>query len=421
MIQKPTIGIIGMGYVGLPLAIEFGKYFRVIGFDIDQEKIDELKLGVDKTNEVRKKDFKLSKYINFSSDQSSLDEAKHFIITVPTPVTRSNVPDLKFIKSASSIVANYIKKGSCIIYESTVYPGATEEICLPILQANSNLIFNKDFFIGYSPERINPGDTKHKLTNITKIVSASNKKSLNIISKLYSKIIKAGIYETSSIRVAEAAKVIENTQRDLNIALMNELSIIFNKIGIDTKDVLNAAATKWNFANYYPGLVGGHCIGIDPYYLTFKAKQHNYNPKIILSGRQLNNSMSRYIGQVLLKKFNEMKITTKNTKVLILGLTFKENCPDTRNSKVFDLISFLKNKVGNIHVHDPWVSTNKIDGAKVLPSINFNNKYDAIIIAVNHSKFRSIGINKIKSMQKENSVLFDVKGMFHKKHSDLRL
>lgn len=421
MSQKSTIAIIGMGYVGLPLAIEFGKNFNVIGFDIDQKKIDRLNSGVDKTNEVSKQEFKSSKYIHFSSNEDSLTEALHFIITVPTPVTRNNIPDLNFLRSASKLVAKYIKRGSCIVYESTVYPGATEEFCLPILKANTNLIFNRDFFIGYSPERINPGDTKHKLTNITKIVSASNEKSLKIVSELYSSIIKAGIYKTSSIQVAEAAKVIENTQRDLNIALMNELSIIFNKIGIDTREVLSAASTKWNFANYTPGLVGGHCIGVDPYYLTFKAKQYNYDPKIILSGRQLNNSMSKYIGQSLLKKLRDKKIRVKNSKVLILGLTFKENCPDIRNSKVFDLVSFLKNKVGSLHLYDPWAPKTKIDGTKVLKSINYRTKYDAIIIAVNHSKFKNIGINRIKSLQKGNSVLFDVKGMFHKKHSDLRL
>jgi len=421
MSQKSTIAIIGMGYVGLPLAIEFGKNFNVIGFDIDQKKIDRLNSGVDKTNEVSKQEFKSSKYIHFSSNEDSLTEALHFIITVPTPVTRNNIPDLNFLRSASKLVAKYIKRGSCIVYESTVYPGATEEFCLPILKANTNLIFNRDFFIGYSPERINPGDTKHKLTNITKIVSASNEKSLKIVSELYSSIIKAGIYKTSSIQVAEAAKVIENTQRDLNIALMNELSIIFNKIGIDTREVLSAASTKWNFANYTPGLVGGHCIGVDPYYLTFKAKQYNYDPKIILSGRQLNNSMSKYIGQSLIKKLRDKKIRVKNSKVLILGLTFKENCPDIRNSKVFDLVSFLKNKVGSLHLYDPWAPKTNIDGTKVLKSINYRTKYDAIIIAVNHSKFKNIGINRIKSLQKGNSVLFDVKGMFHKKHSDLRL
>jgi len=421
MSQKSTIAIIGMGYVGLPLAIEFGKNFNVIGFDIDQKKIDRLNSGVDKTNEVSKQEFKSSKYIHFSSNEDSLTEALHFIITVPTPVTRNNIPDLNFLRSASKLVVKYIKRGSCIVYESTVYPGATEEFCLPILKANTNLIFNRDFFIGYSPERINPGDTKHKLTNITKIVSASNEKSLKIVSELYSSIIKAGIYKTSSIQVAEAAKVIENTQRDLNIALMNELSIIFNKIGIDTREVLSAASTKWNFANYTPGLVGGHCIGVDPYYLTFKAKQYNYDPKIILSGRQLNNSMSKYIGQSLIKKLRDKKIRVKNSKVLILGLTFKENCPDIRNSKVFDLVSFLKNKVGSLHLYDPWAPKTNIDGTKVLKSINYRTKYDAIIIAVNHSKFKNIGINRIKSLQKGNSVLFDVKGMFHKKHSDLRL
>jgi UDP-N-acetyl-D-galactosamine dehydrogenase len=421
MDKNLTICIIGMGYVGLPLAIEFGKFFNVIGYDIDKEKIKKLKLGIDDTKEVSSKQFRLSKFLKFSHEDISLAEAKHFIITVPTPVKKNNIPDLKYLKSASRVVGKYIKKGSCIVYESTVYPGATEEVCLPILENNTSLRYNRDFFLGYSPERINPGDTKYKLTNITKIISASSPKALITINKLYSTIIKAGTYKTSSIKVAEAAKVIENTQRDLNIALMNELSIIFNKIGIETKEVLQAASTKWNFANYSPGLVGGHCIGVDPYYLTYIAKKYNYDPKIILSGRKLNNSMSSYIVQALISEQRKKKISPSKSRVLVLGLTFKEDCPDTRNSKVLNLIQDLKSKVAYIDAYDPWIEENIIEGATILKRINFQKKYESIIIAVGHKAFIKMGIKKIKSLLTENSVLFDVKGIFSKKDSDLRL
>ena len=341
--MKFNIAIIGLGYIGLPLAIEFSKFHKVIGFDINKKRINELKKGVDKTNEIIIKK-EIFKKINFTDNVQLLKNSNVFIITVPTPVKKNKTPDLSYLKNASQIVGRFLKKSSIVIYESTVFPGCTEEFCNPILEKTSGLKLNKDFFLGYSPERINPGVNIHKLPNIVKIVSGSNKYALNLIKKLYSKIIKAGIHVTDKIKTAEAAKVIENIQRDINIALINECSVIFKKLNLDTSKILKAAETKWNFIPFKPGLVGGHCIGVDPYYLTYKAKETNYDPKVILAGRKVNDNMSNYIAKNVHKTLNVGVKRYQKKRVLILGLSFKENCVDTRNSKVFDIINYLQKK-----------------------------------------------------------------------------
>ena len=339
------IGIIGLGYVGLPLAVEFSKKFNVVGFDIDSKRVLQLKKGIDKTNEVSKRQIlNSSKSLEFTVSTETLSTANFFIVTVPTPITKSKQPDLKSIVSASRMIGSFLKQGDIVVYESTVYPGVTRDICIPILENKSKLKLNHDFFVGYSPERINPGDKSHRVNDITKVVSGSDAYSLKAISLVYKSIIDAGIHKASSIEVAEAAKVIENTQRDLNIALANELSIIFNKIGIDTKEVIEAASTKWNFSPFYPGLVGGHCIGVDPYYLTYKSELLGHNPEVILSGRNLNDNMPSHIVDSLKKTLKSKNKSLMHSKVLIMGYTFKENCPDTRNTKVLDLVKILKNK-----------------------------------------------------------------------------
>ncbi len=422
-LQSTKIGIIGLGYVGLPLAIEFNKKFNVVGFDVNDVRIQDLKNGLDLTNEVDESDLKKAKNLEFSSDIDALRACNFYIITVPTPININNQPNLRPLISASNTVAKILKKNDIVVYESTVYPGATEEECVPILEKVSKLSLNKDFYVGYSPERINPGDKKHRLPNITKITSGSNNKSANFIDKVYKTIIKAGTYKAESIKVAEAAKVIENTQRDLNIALINELAIIFDIMNIDTEAVLKAAETKWNFLPFRPGIVGGHCIGVDPYYLTHKSKSLGYKPEIILAGRKLNDNMASFISSKIIKLLSNNNIKIHKSKVLILGLSFKEDCPDIRNTKVIDIVNELHDYKCEVDVFDPWVDHNEAKneyGISLLKDIN-SNYYDGIIIAVSHSHFKKMGIKKIRSFGKEKHVIYDLKYLFSSHQVDMRL
>jgi UDP-N-acetyl-D-galactosamine dehydrogenase len=423
MITHPKIGIVGLGYVGLPLAVAFSKNFNVVGLDISKSRIAELNSGIDSTLEVEVSSLKGNKRISFTCNALDLNTCNYIIITVPTPVDSNNLPDLSPLISASRTIGSILQKNVTVIYESTVYPGATEEICVPILESESGLKFNKDFFVGYSPERINPGDKHHRIENIVKVTSGSNPEIAEKIDKLYASIILAGTHKASSIKVAEAAKVIENTQRDVNIALVNELSIIFNSLEIDTEEVLNAAGTKWNFLPFRPGLVGGHCIGVDPYYLTYKSEKVGYNPEIILAGRKLNDSMGSYIANQLILEMVQKSIDVKNAKVLIMGLTFKENCPDTRNTKVIDIIRVLSKKVAQVDCYDPWVDNELVREQYKINQISLPSEdhYDAIILAVAHSKFEELGIVNIRKFGKSNNVIYDLKYLFSKEESDLRL
>ncbi len=421
-IEKIKIAVIGLGYVGLPLAVEFSKKKKVIGFDVDEKRITELKEGFDKTGELSNREILSVQDIKFTSNVDELSESNFYIVTVPTPVDAKNVPDLSMLKSASKLVGKVLKEDDIVVYESTVYPGATEEICVPILERESNLIFNKDFFCGYSPERINPGDKKNKLPNITKITSGSTKESAAFINQLYSEIISAGTHMTNSIIEAEAAKVIENTQRDINIALMNELSIIFRKMNIDTEAVLEASRTKWNFLDFKPGLVGGHCIGVDPYYLTYKSEKVGHKSQIILAGRGLNDGMSKYIYdefKILLKS----KIKNKDPRILVMGVTFKENCPDIRNSKIFDIIKMLKEDKYYTDLYDSLADKDEVERKSGIRPIDSLTKdfYDAIFLAVPHEEFLDMGHKKIKSLLKNESVFLDLKSCFDKEHSDYRM
>ena len=422
-LSNTRIGIIGLGYVGLPLALEFSKEFPVIGFDISENRITDLQSGHDFTNEVYKSDLVEANNITFSSDSLDLKDCNFYIVTVPTPIKKNNKPDLGPLLSASNLVAKLLKKDDVVVYESTVYPGATEEDCVPILERISGLVLNNDFYIGYSPERINPGDKMHRLPNIKKVISGSNNESANFIERVYQKIITAGTYKAESIKVAEAAKVIENTQRDLNIALINELAIIFNLMDIDTEAVLRAAETKWNFLPFRPGLVGGHCIGVDPYYLTHKSKSLGYKPEIILAGRRLNDGMASFVSSQVLKLIAQKNININNPKILILGLSFKEYCPDIRNTKVVDIMNELIEYKCNVSVYDPWVSrlaAKKEYGIDLIKKIEVN-QYDGIIIAVAHKQFKKLGIKEIKSYGKPNHVLYDLKYLFSAEQVDKRL
>ena len=406
--KSTTICIIGLGYVGLPLAVSFEKHFDVIGYDIDLKRINNLRKGYDTTDEVSRNDLLKAKSIKYTSEIDNIKNVDIFIITVPTPIYKNKTPDLRLLKKSCDTVGKIIKKNSIVVFESTVYPGVTEEICATLIEKKSGLKFNLDFFCGYSPERIDPGKSKHKLQNIIKITSGSNQYSSNVIDKLYKKIIKAGTYRADSIKVAEAAKVIENTQRDLNISLVNELSILFNKLDIKTNKVLDAAATKWNFINFRPGLVGGHCIGVDPYYLTFKSKKIGYNPKVILSGRKMNDEMSRYVSNKAISELKKKYKRVHDRKILILGFSFKENCKDVRNTKVYDLYRYLRQKKINIDIYDPLVDKKDVDKyykVKLLKKLP-KNKYDLIIIAVGHKEF----IN-IKSKYFIGSLVFDLKSI----------
>ena len=413
--MKVKIGIIGLGYVGLPLAVEFSNKYKTRGYDINKIRINELSNGVDSTLEVstEKLNKSLSSNLFLSSNIDDLKNCNFYIITVPTPIDKNNSPDLRPLLNATKTVSNILKKGDIVVYESTVYPGCTEEDCLPILEKNSKLKLNEDFFIGYSPERINPGDKDRTVSKIVKLTSGSNSYSATIINDVYSNIIIAGTYLAPSIKVAEAAKVIENSQRDINIAFVNELSKIFSLMNIDTQEVLKAASTKWNFLKFKPGLVGGHCIGVDPYYLAQKSQQLGYNPEIILSGRRINDSMGEFIASDFVKLLIKSNHIVKKSKVLILGLTFKENCPDHRNTKVVDLVKSLKSYDINISLYDPWVDKKHFEEKyklKVNESIE-NLKFDGIILAVSHDLFKKINLDKIKSS--ENSVVYDVKGFFN--------
>ena len=423
ILSDVKIGVIGLGYVGLPLAIEFSKFFQVVGFDIDSSRIKSLRLGNDETLEVTERELTDSDRLLLSAEVCDLSECNVYVITVPTPIDTSNQPDLSSLLNATKMVAKVLKKDDVVIYESTVYPGATEDECVPLLEKFSGKQFNQDFFVGYSPERINPGDKKHRLTDIIKVTSGSTKTTADFVDQLYSKIIRAGTHRAPSIKVAESAKVIENTQRDLNIALMNELSIVFNRMGINTHDVLEAAKSKWNFLPFSPGLVGGHCIGVDPYYLTTKAQTLGYHPEIILAGRRLNDSMPSYIVTQLVKEMVKRNISIAGSKILVLGLTFKENCPDVRNTKVLDLVGELKDMNSEVYVHDPWVSEMSVKdfNSVTLVGCPQNEEYDAIVIAVAHDEFRTMGPKVVRDFGKKNCVVFDLKNIFEKTESDWQL
>ena len=417
------IGILGMGYVGLPLAIEFSRKFPIIGFDINAKRIDDLNNGIDATNEVTTAELRQSKDLIFSSDPEALKDCNFYIVTVPTPINKDKRPDLSPLLSASMLIAQFLVKGDVVVYESTVYPGATEDDCVPLLEQGSGLLLNKDFYVGYSPERINPGDKTHRLPDIKKVTSGSNVESAKFIDQTYKKIIRAGTYPAESIKVAEAAKVIENTQRDLNISLINELAIIFNLMGIDTEEVLQAAETKWNFLRFRPGLVGGHCIGVDPYYLTHKAQSLGYNPEIILAGRRLNDGMSSFVSAQLIKLLAQKGIKINGAKVLILGLAFKENCPDIRNTKVIDIVNELNEYQCKVTVYDPWVDRLEAKneyGIKLLDDTK-SELYDAIVIAVAHKEFKQMGIDKIRALGKPKHVVYDLKYLFPASQVDKRL
>tara|TARA_B100000795_G_scaffold269589_1_gene259471 strand:+ start:1197 stop:2465 length:1269 start_codon:yes stop_codon:yes gene_type:complete len=417
------IAVIGLGYVGLPLAVEFGKKRDTIGFDINKSRINELLSGNDHTLEITSAELLKSKYLSFTSDIKDIQDCSIYIITVPTPIDKNKEPDLFPLKESSRAVGKVIKQGDIIIYESTVYPGATEEVCVPILEKNSGLKYNKGFYCGYSPERINPGDKKHRLIDIKKITSGSNPEIADFIDNLYNEIITAGTFRAQSIRVAEAAKVIENTQRDVNIALVNELALIFNKLGIDTEEVLKAAESKWNFLSFRPGLVGGHCIGVDPYYLTQKALAVGYNPKMILAGRRLNDSMTTQVLNQVFELMEDKNIKIHQSNILIMGLTFKENCPDIRNTLVAKLVKEFEVLDCNVDVFDPWVDKDEAAKEYQIQLINepFTGKYDAIILAVAHDEFKALKVEKIKSFGKENHVIYDLKYLLPAEYSDGRL
>ncbi|NCU24690.1 Vi polysaccharide biosynthesis UDP-N-acetylglucosamine C-6 dehydrogenase TviB [Acinetobacter haemolyticus] len=409
------IAIIGLGYVGLPLAVEFGKKVSVVGFDIHQKRVDELKSGQDHTLEVSPEELKQAAQLSYSSNLNDLKECNFFIVTVPTPVDEVNRPDLTPLRKASETLGKVIKKGDIVVYESTVYPGATEEVCIPVLEQISGLKFNQDFFAGYSPERINPGDKVNTLTKIKKITSGSTPEVADFVDQVYASIITAGTHKASSIKVAEAAKVIENTQRDLNIALVNELSVIFDRLGIDTIDVLEAAGSKWNFLPFRPGLVGGHCIGVDPYYLTHKAEEVGYHPQVILAGRRINDNMARYVARNTIKRMLQNGIDVPRAKVGVLGVTFKENCPDIRNSKVADLIREFEAWGAQVVVADPWADAEEVkhEYGIELGQVNAEHPVDALVVAVGHNEFRKLSATELKSYVRSNQpVLADVKGLF---------
>lgn len=405
------IGVIGLGYVGLPLAVEFGKIYGVTGFDISESRVAELKKGVDRTLEVDASNLKSSAFLKFTTRPADLAACNYYIVTVPTPVNEHKIPDLGPLLKACETVGRVLAKGDIVIFESTVYPGATEEDCVPVLEKNSGLKFNRDFYCGYSPERINPGDKRHTLVKIKKVTSGSTPAAAKKVDALYRSVIVAGTHLAPSIKVAEAAKVIENSQRDINIAFINELAKIFHKMNIDTGDVLAAAATKWNFLPFRPGLVGGHCIGVDPYYLTYKAQSLGYIPEIILAGRRLNDNMGGYVAGHIIKLMIKKDIMINKSKVLVLGITFKENCPDIRNSRVVDIINELKEFGADMDVYDPWARADEVRGEYKISMIKDirGRKYDAIVLAVAHDAFKSIDIAPLK---KKNSIVYDVKGFF---------
>jgi UDP-N-acetyl-D-glucosamine/UDP-N-acetyl-D-galactosamine dehydrogenase len=421
--KNKKIALIGLGYVGLPLAVEFGKKRAVVGFDINQPRINDLKNGVDSTLETTPEELKEAVHLSYTTNLDDIKDCTIFIVTVPTPIDKHKRPDLTPLERSSEAVGSILKKGDIVIYESTVYPGATEEVCVPILEQKSGLIFNKDFYCGYSPERINPGDKEHHLTTIKKVTAGSTPEVATEVDNLYLEIIIAGTHKASNIKVAEAAKVIENTQRDVNIALINELALIFNKLDIDTESVLEAAGTKWNFIPFRPGLVGGHCIGVDPYYLTHKALEVGYNPEMILAGRRLNDSMGFYVAGQVSKLMTKKSIHVVDANVLIMGLTFKENCPDIRNTRVVDLVEEFEGFNCNVDVYDPWVDKDEVEheyGIKPIDQM-VEGKYDAILLAVAHDEFKELSLEQIKAFGKDKHVLYDIKYLLDANEVDGRL
>ena len=421
--NEKKIALIGLGYVGLPLAVEFGKKRTVVGFDINPNRIEDLNRGIDSTLEITKEELRCAVHSSYTTNLDDIKDCEIFIITVPTPIDKHKRPNLTPLEMSSKVVGSILKKGDIVIYESTVYPGATEEVCIPILEQQSGLTFNRDFYCGYSPERINPGDKEHRLTTIKKVTAGSSPDIATEVDELYQEIITAGTHKASSIKVAEAAKVIENTQRDLNIALINERAIIFNKLDIDTESVLKAAGTKWNFLPFRPGLVGGHCIGVDPYYLTHKAIEVGYNPEIILAGRRLNDSMGSYVSGQVSKLMTKKRIHVVDAHILIMGLTFKENCPDLRNTRVVDLVKEFENFNCNVDVYDPWASKDEAFHVYNIAPIDkpAKGKYDAIILAVPHDEFKDLAVGEIRAYGKKNHVLYDIKYLLKADESDGRL
>jgi len=421
--NKINIGVIGLGYVGLPLAVEFGKKFKTVGFDINTPRVEELKKGVDSTLEVEPSELEQAELISYTADAEELRACNIYIVTVPTPIDEYKRPDLTPLIKASETVGKLIGKADIVIYESTVYPGATEEDCVPILEKESGLGFNTDFFVGYSPERINPGDKEHRVTTIKKVTSGSTPEIADYVDELYNAIITAGTHKASSVKVAEAAKVIENTQRDVNIALINELALIFNRMGIDTLEVLEAAGSKWNFLPFRPGLVGGHCIGVDPYYLTHKAQSIGYHPEVILAGRRINDDMGAYVVSQVIRLMLKRKLDICGGNILVMGLTFKENCPDLRNTRVVDIVREFESYDANVDVYDPWV-----DGDEAINEYGVNmvntlqkGKYDAIILTVAHDEFKQMSTDEYRALAKDNGVLYDVKCLLPKTQVDGRL
>lgn len=422
-LERLKIGIIGLGYVGLPLAVEFGKKYPTIGFDINEARVFELRSGRDSTLECTSEELLSAERLTYTSELSDIEQCNFYIVTVPTPITEDNVPDLKPLKKASEAIAKVISKGDIVVFESTVYPGATEEVCLPIIEKLSGLKFNTDFFAGYSPERINPGDKINRLTTIIKITSGSNEDIAEFVDSVYGSIVTAGTHKASSIKVAEAAKVIENTQRDLNIAIINEFAKIFNKLDIDTEEVLKAAGTKWNFLPFKPGLVGGHCISVDPYYLTHKAKEVGYSPEVILAGRRINDGMGMYVATQMVKKLASKKIHIDEANVLIMGFTFKGDCPDVRNTKIVDVVNELRSFNINVDVYDSWADPTEVKeeyGIELVQNLK-NDYYDGVILAVDHSEFKEMGLNAVRALAKANHVVYDVKYVFGTGDTDLRL
>ena len=421
--NSKKIALIGLGYVGLPLAVEFGKKRSVVGFDINQSRINDLKNGIDSTLETTSQELKDAVHLGYTTNLEDVKDCDIYIVTVPTPIDKHKRPDLTPLEKSSKSVGSILKKGDIVIYESTVYPGATEEVCVPILEEKSGLTFNKDFYCGYSPERINPGDKEHRVTTIKKVTAGSTPEIATEVDELYQEIITAGTHKASSIKVAEAAKVIENTQRDVNIALINELALIFNKLDIDTESVLEAAGTKWNFLPFRPGLVGGHCIGVDPYYLTHKALEVGYNPEMILAGRRLNDSMGSYVADQVSKLMTKKRIHVVDANVLIMGLTFKENCPDLRNTRVVDLIEEFESFNCNVDVYDPWVDKDEAVHEYNIKPIDqlVEGKYDAILLAVAHDEFKALSADQIRGLGKDNHVLYDIKYLLGANEVDGRL
>jgi UDP-N-acetyl-D-glucosamine/UDP-N-acetyl-D-galactosamine dehydrogenase len=419
----PTLGVVGLGYVGLPLAVEFGRHYRTVGFDIKAARIAELRAGHDSTLEVEPGDLAAATQLSFTSELKELRRCNVYIVTVPTPIDEFKRPDLKPLEGASTTIGKVLKRGDIVIYESTVYPGCTEEVCVPILGRMSGLVFNRDFFAGYSPERINPGDKEHRVTSIRKVTSGSTPEVADFVDSLYASVITAGTHKASSIRVAEAAKVIENTQRDVNIALINELALIFNRLGIDTEEVLLAAGTKWNFLPFRPGLVGGHCIGVDPYYLTHKAQQIGYHPEMILAGRRINDNMALYVAERVAQLMIRKRIHVKGSRILMMGLAFKENCPDLRNSKAVDVVRELEKYGARVDVYDPWVDPREAEHEYGITPIKRprQGSYDAVVLGVAHRQFREMGHAAVRRLARRRHILYDIKYVFDADEVDGRL